>query len=242
MADEITKMMEQQRKELVAAGEIGPDEKLNFMEIAKRYAAYQIKKSRENLKGLGLIASEKPSDKSAAQKKQTSEGKPAPKKETRPGETSVAVKIKPAESMRTDSVEAKMQGQYHDSLNKILAPWEKIIEINKQGRGIVIEFLRALNFALAEECSKFQAWVANSIDENAEEQDFLEEAMKRGQAVHKLFEKHLSPSENIQKRMKPLLAELHKRDVEIESLYLEMANRAKEMVSVFEKMAEGEKE
>jgi hypothetical protein len=53
MTDEITKMMEEQRKELVAAGEIGPDEKLSLREISKRYTLYMIKQSQGGAKGIG---------------------------------------------------------------------------------------------------------------------------------------------------------------------------------------------
>ncbi len=53
MADAITKMMEEQRKELVAAGEIGPDEKLSLREISKRYTLYMIKQSQGSTKGIG---------------------------------------------------------------------------------------------------------------------------------------------------------------------------------------------
>nr|MDO8112611.1 hypothetical protein [Candidatus Sigynarchaeota archaeon] len=69
MTDQIEKMMEEQRKELIAAGEIGPDEKLSLREISKRYTLYQIKKSQGNLKRLGLTASNSPSETLAAQKK-----------------------------------------------------------------------------------------------------------------------------------------------------------------------------
>ncbi len=220
MSDEITKMMEKQRKELVAAGEIKEDEKLSFTELLRRYTAYQMKKSREEMKGLGLIASDKPGEKPAAQKKASPEEKPAKPK-------------------RRDSIEAKLQGQHHDALNKLLAPWEKERERVKQNEGIVVEFLKVQKPLLAEEYTKLQAWLAQPIDDAKDEKVIMAEARKRVENINKLFEKHLAPTENLQKRVDLLRAELHNKNAGVERLHLEMAERAKELESFFKNNAEG---
>ncbi len=239
MADELTQIMEKQRKELIAAGEMKEDEKLSLTELLKRYTAYQMKKSREEMKSLGLIASDKPGEKPAGQKKILPEEKPATKKEKQPEEMPAVVKAKPAEGKKKDTVEARFQGQFHNALNKLLAPWEKIRECMRQNENLVVEFLRIQNPALAGEYSKLQARYAKNADDNKDEKVLMEEARKNVEVVSKLFEKHLLPSKDLQKQVDVLRAELLKRNAEVERLYIEMAERAKELESFFENKAEG---
>jgi hypothetical protein len=241
MADEIAKIMEKQRQELVAAGEIGPDEKLSIREISKRYTLYMIKQSQGGAKSPGTTASDKSGVKPAAQSKAPLDERPASKKETQPGEMPAVVKAKPAEPKKEDSIEAKLQGQYHDALDKLLAPWDKIRGLMEQHQKRFVETLRSEDPVLAEEYSKFQASLAEAANKNMDEKEFIEVAQKNGEAVQMSFQKHLSSPGNLQKRLDLLSAEYQKTMGETEKLHLEMEERAKEMVSFFEKSAGGVK-
>lgn len=211
----MAEMMEKQRKELIDAGEINEDEKLSFTEILMRYTRYQMKKLQGKSKGAGSVASDTQSAKPVAPKPPS--GAPGKK----------------------DSIEVRLQSQYHDSLNKLLAPSMKVRECMKQTESIIVEFLKTQHPVLAGEYSNLQAWLAKSTDEGIEKKTFLELVKTKTLALQKLLDKVLAPSADLQKRMESLRAEVHKKNTEIESLHREMAERAKEMESILDGTIEG---
>jgi hypothetical protein len=222
MSDPIQGYLDNMKKELLDAGELGPDEKLSGSELQNRYMKFTIKKAQDEMMGI------KPKPKAPP-----TGTVPVPKSPPPEQGPSVVPKTK-------DTPETKMQSQYRGLLDTILVSQDKSKELSKQDQDLVLELLSSQDPVLAVEFLKLQAWLAKSVEEGLDPEKLTKEMKIKVEAVQKLFQKKLTRPEDLQKRFEQILPKLRSNNAAVENHHSKMAQGAKEMDVLFEKAAGGD--
>ena len=223
MSDPLEEMFNKMKKELIDAGELGPDEKLSGSEIQNRYIKFMIKKAQ------GEMTGSKPKPKAP------------PVQTVEPPKSSASAQSLAAAPTKKDAPQTKEQQQYQSSVDQLLAARDRSNQIMKQNQTLVLELLGSQDPVLAQEFLKLQAWLEKSAQSGMDQKELMDEASKKVDTVQKLFKKKLAGSLDLQKGSDLLLPKLQKNNAAMQSYHEEMERQTKEMASVLEKAGGGAK-